>query len=100
MTVLDRQDTVATPATVIPFLRTLRCPKNRLLWFSGETGTSLRHVGPLVGQGAHASLWPRIMAWVGDPERREETPSPSRTKRDRVAESDRRIGAKELTRRA
>ncbi|MBI5446163.1 MAG: alpha/beta fold hydrolase [Deltaproteobacteria bacterium] len=71
LAVLDRQDTVATPETVVPFLRELRSPENRLLWFSGETGTSLRHVGPLVGPGAHALLWPRIIDWLGEPERME-----------------------------
>jgi len=36
----------------------------RVLRYEGERGPALQHLGPLVGPGAHARLWPEILDWV------------------------------------
>ncbi len=37
-----------------------------MLQYEGERGPALQHLGPLVGPGAHARLWPDILDWVAD----------------------------------
>ena len=36
------------------------------LEYEGDVGVMLQHVGVLVGDDAHRSLWPRILAWMQD----------------------------------
>lgn len=35
-----------------------------MLEYRGDTGVMLQHVGVLVGENAHRSLWPEILRWV------------------------------------
>jgi len=50
--------------SVLPFLHAVRSPERRLLWYEGDTGVALRHVGMLVGRSAHQRVWPEILRWI------------------------------------
>jgi polyhydroxyalkanoate synthase len=59
--VIDPQCEIVSPQTVLPVLEGL---DKTLLEYERDTGVALQHVGPLVSQRAHASLWPRITQWM------------------------------------
>jgi polyhydroxyalkanoate synthase len=62
--VVDRRCRVVPPEAVLPFHQAAGSVEKLLLWYPGDAGVALRHVGPLVGKKAHLELWPRIMHWI------------------------------------
>ena len=64
LSVLDARCPIAPPQSVLPFHRVVRSPERRLLWYEGDTGVALQHVGMLVGRSAHRHLWPEIGRWI------------------------------------
>jgi len=64
LSVLDARCPIAPPQSVLPFLHAVRSPERRLLWYEGDTGVALRHVGMLVGRSAHQRVWPEILRWI------------------------------------
>lgn len=60
----DRRCAIAPPASVLPFYDTAATRDKKLLWYEGDVGVALQHVGVLVGRNAGAMLWPRIFAWI------------------------------------
>jgi polyhydroxyalkanoate synthase len=34
------------------------------LWYQGDTGVALQHLGMLVGRQAHKYLWPEVIRWL------------------------------------
>lgn len=69
----EARSRVVPPAAVLP--RAVPWVEDELLWYPGEIGVALDHVGLLVGPLAHRELWPRIFHWARErlawPERRE-----------------------------
>jgi polyhydroxyalkanoate synthase len=35
-----------------------------VLWYEGDVGVVLQHLGMLVGRRAHQELWPAILDWM------------------------------------
>lgn len=64
LVVADRQCPVVPPAAILPFYAAAASRDKRLLWYEGDVGVGIRHVGVLVGRNAHARLWPEILAWI------------------------------------
>lgn len=64
LAVLDEKCSVVPPRSTLPFLDAAKSVEKKILWYSGDVGVSLRHVGALVGRSAHQHLWPEIVAWV------------------------------------
>jgi polyhydroxyalkanoate synthase len=64
LTVVDRRCRVAPPESILPFHDTVPSADRQLLWYKGDTGVHLQHVGMLVGTNAHHALWPRIVDWI------------------------------------
>ncbi|HXH02150.1 MAG TPA: alpha/beta fold hydrolase [Candidatus Competibacteraceae bacterium] len=62
LSVVDRHCQIVPPQAVLPFHRAVG--GGHLLWYAGDVGVSLQHVGMLVGESAHRHLWPRIVRWV------------------------------------
>lgn len=60
----DRMCPVVPPASVLPFYERVASAEKRWLWYDGDVGVAIRHVGMLVGRNAHALLWPQIMEWI------------------------------------
>jgi len=56
---------VVPPASVLPFYEATASRQRRLLAYHGDRGTSLQHVGALVGADAHRRLWPEVFEWIG-----------------------------------
>ena len=63
LVVADERCKIVPPAAVLPFYEAAGGDK-RLLWYPGDTGVAIQHVGMLVGRNAIGSLWPEILAWV------------------------------------
>lgn len=63
LVVADERCKIVPPAAVLPFYEAAGGDK-RLLWYPGDTGVAIQHVGMLVGRNALGSLWPEIVAWV------------------------------------
>lgn len=62
--VVDARCAIAPPQAVLPFHAAARSREKRLLWYEGDQGVSLQHVGMLVGRNAHRHLWPEIADWM------------------------------------
>jgi polyhydroxyalkanoate synthase len=62
--VIDRRCRLVPPRSMLPFYEASGSSDKTLLCYEGDVGVALRHIGPLVGEQAHARLWPRITRWV------------------------------------
>jgi poly[(R)-3-hydroxyalkanoate] polymerase subunit PhaC len=62
--VLDSNCPVVPPTTMLPFHEAAASAEKRLLWYEGDVGVAIRHLGPLVGRNAQARLWPQILEWI------------------------------------
>jgi polyhydroxyalkanoate synthase len=52
---------VIPPASILPFHNAAASPRKELIYYAGDTGVALQHVGVLVGRNAHARLWPALL---------------------------------------
>ncbi|WP_176758553.1 alpha/beta fold hydrolase [Limimonas halophila] len=57
-------DAVAPPQAIDPFVARMPGAQVRRIEIPGEPGVSLQHLVPLLGERAHAELWPEITAWI------------------------------------
>jgi polyhydroxyalkanoate synthase subunit PhaC len=64
ISVVDPRSPIVPPCSVLPFLERIASRDTRLLWYEGDKGVALQHVGALVGRTAHRRLWPEILTWV------------------------------------
>jgi polyhydroxyalkanoate synthase len=62
--VVDARCAIAPPQAVLPFHAAAGSAEKRLLWYEGDVGVSLQHVGMLVGRHAHERLWPQLADWM------------------------------------
>ena len=62
--VISRRCDIAPPESVLPVLERLGTGDRELIWYAGDTGVSLQHVGMLVGATAHRNIWPRLVEWM------------------------------------
>jgi polyhydroxyalkanoate synthase len=67
LAVAARRNPVVAPGSILPFLAAVPCRDKRLLWYAGDRGVALQHVGSLIGAGAHRRLWPQILRWLSPP---------------------------------
>jgi polyhydroxyalkanoate synthase subunit PhaC len=64
LNVVRPESLIIPPSTILPLHETVPSRDKRLLPYEGEHGVSLRHVGALVGERAHAEIWPEILKWA------------------------------------
>ena len=64
LVVADRDCAIVPPRAILPFTEAAGAADKQLLWYEGDIGVSLRHVGMLIGAGAQLRLWPQILRWV------------------------------------
>jgi polyhydroxyalkanoate synthase subunit PhaC len=64
LSVVNPASDVIPPSSVVPFHEAAATAVKEVLWYHGDQGVALQHVGILVGRTAHAELWPRIIAWA------------------------------------
>jgi polyhydroxyalkanoate synthase len=64
LSVVDRSCPIAPPSAVLPFHQAVQSTEQRVLWYAGDTGVALQHVGMLVGRHAHQQIWPEILRWI------------------------------------
>lgn len=64
LAVYDPHSVVIPPDSVIAFHDAAGSKQKRLLSYEGDTGVALAHVGALMGENAHRTLWPQIFAWL------------------------------------
>jgi polyhydroxyalkanoate synthase subunit PhaC len=62
--VIDLRSSIVPPSSVLPFFARVSTSDKKVLWYRGDKGVALQHVGALVGQSAHRQLWPEIAAWL------------------------------------
>jgi polyhydroxyalkanoate synthase len=65
LSVVNPRSRIVPASAVLPFHRAVRCAPGEVLWYQGETGVALQHVGVLIGRTAHQDIWPKILAWIG-----------------------------------
>jgi len=64
-TVADRRCAVVPPAAALAAHEQAASAEKRLLWYEGDTGVAIQHVGVLIGRNALGRVWPQILEWVG-----------------------------------
>lgn len=64
LAIYDPRSTIIPPESVVAFHEASASPIKRLLAYRGDTGVGLAHVGALVGNSAHAEIWPEVLAWT------------------------------------
>lgn len=64
LSVADERSLVVTPRSSLAFHDAASSPDKQVLWYGGDVGVALQHVGMLVGKNAHEQLWPRIITWM------------------------------------
>jgi len=62
--VLDEACTIVPPQSFLPALDVMRSHETKVLWYEGDRGVSIRHLGTLIGKSAHEKIWPEIVNWV------------------------------------
>lgn len=63
LAILERRSRVVPPQAVLPGLAATGGPVVTL-WYDGEVGVHIQHVGILVGPEAHRRLWPEAIDWA------------------------------------
>ena len=66
LAVYDPHSVIIPPDSIIAFHDAAATTRKRLLAYEGDTGVALAHVGALVGDNAHRTLWPEIFAWIDE----------------------------------
>lgn len=64
LSVIDPRCRLTPPAAVLPFHEAVSSRETKLLWYEGDTGVSVQHVGMLIGPQAHRQLWPEVIEWM------------------------------------
>jgi len=64
LAVVNREDAVAPPRSIVPFIDAMTGGYASLIEFPGEVGVGLQHLAILVGRQAHANVWPGIISWL------------------------------------
>src|SRR3546814_3933276 len=64
LTVVDPHSSIIPPKSVLPVVREAPSRNKRVLWYEGDCGVALQHVGVLVGPNAHRRLWSEILDWL------------------------------------
>jgi polyhydroxyalkanoate synthase len=64
LSVVDARCQLVPPQSVVPFHQAIRHPDSQLLWYEGDTGVALQHVGMLVGRQAHLHIWLQAIRWI------------------------------------
>ena len=64
LSVVDPRSRLVPPRAVLPFHAATRSADAQVLWYRGDIGVALQHVGALVGRTAREEVWPAILQWV------------------------------------
>ena len=64
VSVVDPRSKVIPEAALRPFHEAAASEHKCLLHYGGDVGVNLQHVGVLVGNSAHAHIWPAIFSWL------------------------------------
>jgi polyhydroxyalkanoate synthase subunit PhaC len=64
VSVLDPRSKLIPEASMRPFHEAAASERKCLLHYEGDVGVNLQHVGVLVGNSAHARIWPAIFEWL------------------------------------
>ena len=62
--VADRRCRIVPPAAILPFREVAGAVDQRLLWYPGDVGVALQHLGVLIGHNARRQIWPEILRWI------------------------------------
>lgn len=64
ISVIERHSALIPPESVLPFHSAVGSRDTRVLWYEGDVGVVLQHLGMLVGRRAHQEVWPPILDWM------------------------------------
>lgn len=72
----DPRCRVVPPAAIEPFVAAVSSAETQVLWYEGDVGVGLQHVGVLVGRSAHQKLWPEILDFLREHSTAPDMPRP------------------------
>ena len=62
--IVDPRCPIVPPESMLSFQEAIRNDDTKSLWYKGDTGVSIQHIGMLVGQEAHRQVWPEVVRWI------------------------------------
>jgi polyhydroxyalkanoate synthase len=66
LSVVDRSCSVAPPKSVLPFIEAVRSAEKKVIYYEGDSGTAIQHIGILIGESMLEHVWPQIVQWTHD----------------------------------
>lgn len=64
LAIADPRCVLAPPRSVEAFLQATGRSDNRLLYYRGDRGMLVQHIGVLIGHSAHSEMWPHVFEWI------------------------------------
>lgn len=64
LSVVDVHSSLIPPESMLPFHEAAQSKDTSVIWYSGDRGVAVQHLGMLVGRNAHQSIWPEITRWI------------------------------------
>jgi polyhydroxyalkanoate synthase len=64
LVVADEHCAIVPPGAILPFVEAAGATDKSLLWYEGDIGAALQHIGMLIGRNAHRHLWPEVLRWM------------------------------------
>jgi polyhydroxyalkanoate synthase len=64
VSVVDPRSRLIPPSAMLPFHEATASTRKQVLYYEGDVGVNLQHVGVLVGRSAHARIWPAVFDWL------------------------------------
>jgi polyhydroxyalkanoate synthase len=64
VSVVDPRSRLIPPSAMLPFHEAAASSRKQVLYYEGDVGVNLQHVGVLVGRSAHARIWPAVFDWL------------------------------------
>jgi polyhydroxyalkanoate synthase subunit PhaC len=64
LAIADARSRIVPPASVEAFRHCTGSKDVELINYPGDVGVMLQHVGVLIGDNAHRTIWPRTVAWI------------------------------------
>jgi polyhydroxyalkanoate synthase len=62
--VADRRCALVPPAAIQPCYEAVGAIDKHWIWYEGDVGVALQHLGVLIGRHARRRLWPAILRWI------------------------------------
>lgn len=62
--IYEPTSTIVPPTSIFAFCKATSSREQECVPYLGDVGVALKHVGALIGESAHAAIWPKALDWL------------------------------------